>query len=400
MNVDRIRKQFPIFKKYPEIHFFDSAASSLKHKDAIKSVSDYLAYNGTNVHRGVYKLAAEATELYEGARNKVATFINSEVNEIVFTKSTTHAINMLAVAIADEINEGDEIIVSELEHHSNLLPWLNLAKKKKAVIKYIPLEKGSITISNFKKVLSKKTKIVATHHISNVFGYIAPIKKMIELTHKVGAYIFIDCAQSASQVQIDVKKLDVDFLAFSGHKMYGPNGIGVLFGKANLLEKINPAEFGGEMVDRVNLDVESTYKAVPYKFEAGTPAIAEAVGLGSAIDFINKGNRKAKYQYTLELRNYILENLKDEKGITIYNKDFDTNLITLNIDGVHPHDVASFLDSQNVCVRAGHHCNQLTMRYLEQNATIRASVSIYNTKSDCDVLIKALKETRDFFTGF
>ncbi|WP_162164083.1 aminotransferase class V-fold PLP-dependent enzyme [Acholeplasma hippikon] len=400
MNVDRIKKQFPIFKKHPEIHFFDSAASSLKHKDAIKSLSDYLAYNGTNVHRGVYKLAAEATDLYEGARAKVADFIHADVSEIVFTKSTTHAINMLAYAIQDLINEGDEIVISELEHHSNLLPWLNLAEKKKAVVKFIPLEKGSITISNFKKVLSKKTKLVVTHHISNVFGYVAPIKKMIELAHKVGAYVFVDCAQSASQVEIDAKKLDIDFLAFSGHKMYGPNGIGVLYGKKNLLEMINPAEFGGEMVDKVHLDKESTYKAVPYKFESGTPPIAEAIGLASAIDFIKKGNRKAKYQYTLNLRNYILENLKDEKGITIYNKDFDTNLITLNIDGVHPHDVASFLDSMEVCVRAGHHCNQLTMRYLEQNATIRASVGIYNTIEDCDVLIKALKETRDFFIGF
>lgn len=400
MNVDNIRKQFPIYEKYPNIRFFDSAASSLKHIDAIKAVSDYLSYNGTNVHRGVYKLAAEATENYENSREVVANFIHAKTNEIVFTKSTTHAINMLARSLEDLFNEGDEVILSELEHHSNLMPWLEVARKKKLVVKYIPLEKGSITIENFKKVLTDKTRLVATHHISNVFGYITPIKEMIKLAHEKGSYVFLDCAQSAAQVEINVRDLDVDFIAFSGHKLYGPNGIGVLYGKQELLEKIEPAEFGGEMVDRISITEKSTYKAVPYKFESGTPAIAEAIGLARAIKFVTSNDRVEKYKYTLSLRNYILENLKDEVGITIFNKDFDTNLINLNIDGVHPHDVASFLDHEDVCVRAGHHCNQLSMRYLDQNATIRASVGIYNTKEDCDVLIKTLKETRDFFIGF
>ncbi|WP_162150688.1 aminotransferase class V-fold PLP-dependent enzyme [Acholeplasma equifetale] len=400
MDVSKIKSQFPVFKKNPKLSFFDSAASSLKHKKSVKLMSDYLLYNGSNVHRGVYQLAHESTELYENARLKVAEFIKADQSEIIFTKSTTHALNMLSYGIEDLVSEGDEIIVSELEHHSNLLPWLRLALKKNLKVKFIPLEDGLITLPNFKKVLSNKTKLVITNHISNVLGYMAPIKEMAKLAHRVGAYIIVDAAQSIAHVKIDVKKLDVDFLAFSGHKMYGPNGIGVLYGKYELLEKLNPAEYGGEMIDKVSLESKNTYKRPPYKFEAGTPPIAEAIGLVGAIEFIEKIGQKKSYQHELELRNYILEKLENVEGITIYNKKYPSTLVTLNIDGVHPHDVASFLDQHSIAVRAGHHCNQLTMKYLNVNSTIRASVGIYNTKEDCDKLVHALIETRNFFMNF
>ncbi len=396
LNVDRIKKQFPIFKKYPELRFFDSAASALKHRSVIDKLTDYLKFNGVNVHRGVYKLASDATELYEQSRRTVADFINADEKEVVFTKSTTHGLNMLAKSLAETINPGDEIIISELEHHSNLLPWVELASQKQAVLKFIPLEDGKITLTNFKKVLSNQTKLVITHYLSNVMGFTTPLKEMIKAAHQVGALVVVDAAQSISHLKTDVKKLDVDFLAFSGHKMYGPNGVGVLFGKFDLLEKLTPAEFGGEMVDKVNLN-GSSYKETPYKFEAGTPAIAEAIALSAAIEFLSKTGLKKIHQHEVELKNYIVSHLKDEDGIEIYNQDADSGLITFNIKDVHPHDTASFLDQYGVAVRAGHHCNQLTMKYLNQDSTVRASVAVYNTIDDCDIFIKAVKETRDFF---
>ena len=253
-----------------------------------------------------------------------------------------------------------------------------------------------ITIPNFNSVLSKKTKLVVTHHMSNVMGYTTPLKEMTKLTHDVGALILVDAAQSIVHIKTDVKDLDVDILAFSGHKVYGPNGIGVLYMKESLMKTLSPTEFGGEMVDRVNLD-GSTWKSGPYKFEAGTPAIAEAIGLSKAIEFMNDVGINNIHQHELNLRNYCIKQLKDEPGLTIYNKHGETTLLSFNIDDVHPHDTASFLDQHGVAVRAGHHCNQLTMKYLNQDATVRASFAVYNSMDDCDILIKAILETRDFF---
>lgn len=398
LNVKRIRKQFDIYKKYPNLRFFDSAASSLKHQYTINQMTDYLKYNGTNVHRGVYSLAASATNLYEQARIDVANFINANTDEVIFTKSTTHAMNMLAHSLEDQISFNDEIIISELEHHSNLLPWERLAKTKGAHLKFIPLENGKITLKHFKKVLSPKTKLVITHTVSNVLGYQTPLIDMIKLSHMVNAVVIVDAAQSISHQKLDVKALDVDYVAFSGHKMYGPNGIGVLYGKKMLLDHLSPSEFGGEMVDKV-LVSGPTYKEAPYKFEAGTPAIAEAIGLSGAISFLNEVGLENIYKHEKKLRKYVYEALKDEMGITIFNKDNDTALFTFNIDGVHPHDTASFLDQKEVCVRAGHHCNQLTMKYLNQDSTVRVSFGPYNTLDDCNVLIESIKETRDFFVS-
>lgn len=396
IDVLKIKEAFPVFKKYPQMRYFDSAASAFKHQSVIDAMHSYLAYNGANVHRGVYGLAAEATNLYEEARQITADFIGAKNDNIVFTKSTTHSLNMVARGLEDLLQAGDEIIVSKLEHHSNLLPWLELAKRKKLVVRFIELDQGMITIEAFKKVLNVKTKVVATHHMSNVMGYITPLKQMTQLAHEVGALVIVDAAQSILHIPTDVINLNVDALAFSGHKAYGPNGIGVLYMKKHLMAKLSPAEFGGEMVDKVYLD-GSTWKSGPYKFESGTPPIAEAIGLAKALTFLKDVGLDNIHAHELELRNYVVEQLKGEKGMTIFNRHGQTSLITFNIDDVHPHDTASFLDQHGVAVRAGHHCNQLTMDYLNQDATVRASIAIYNTKEDCDELIKAIKDTRDFF---
>lgn len=396
IDVKKIRKQFPVYQKYPNIRFFDSAASAFKHQSVISAMTDYLSFNGTNVHRGVYHLAAEATESYENSRSVVANFINCKPTEVIFTKSTTHGINLAANSLAKLLKKDDEIVISELEHHSNLLPWLEMADKLDIVVRFIPLEDGMITIPNFKKVLTNKTKLVITHHMSNVLGYITPLMDMSKLAHDVGAIVVVDAAQSILHVKTDVKVLDVDILAFSGHKIYGPNGIGILYMKEALINKLSPTEFGGEMVDKVHLD-GSTWKSGPYKFEAGTPAIAEAIGLARALEFMNEVGVDNIHQHELFLRNYCIGKLKDEPGLTIFNKHGQSSIISFNINDVHPHDTASFLDQHGVAVRAGHHCNQLTMKYLEQDSTVRASFAVYNSLEDCDVLIKAILETRDFF---
>ena len=396
IDVLKIKEAFPVFKKYPQMRYFDSAASALKHQSVIDAMQSYLAYNGANVHRGVYGLAAEATNLYEEARQITADFIGASSDDIVFTKSTTHSLNMVARGLEDLLKPGDEIIVSKLEHHSNLLPWLELAKRKDLIVRFIELDQGMITIEAFKKVLNAKTKVVATHHMSNVMGYITPLNEMTKLAHEVGAFVVVDAAQSILHIPTHVMRLGVDALAFSGHKAYGPNGIGVLYMKKQFMKQLSPAEFGGEMVDKVYLE-GSTWKSGPYKFEAGTPPIAEAIGLGKALTFLKDVGLDNIHAHELELRNYVVDQLKEEKGITIFNRHGQTSLITFNIDDVHPHDTASFLDQHGVAVRAGHHCNQLTMDYLNQDATVRASIAIYNSKEDCDELIKAIKDTRDFF---
>ncbi len=396
LNTKSIRRQFRIFKKIPDLHFFDSAASSLTYAKAVDQMANYLNYNGTNVHRGVYKLASDATNRYEEARHQTALFLNAFDHEIVFTKGTTSGLNLLAKSFEELISEGDEIIISELEHHSNLLPWINLAEKKKAVLKFIPLVNNQITIKAFKSVLTKKSKLVITHHISNVLGFITPIKEIIKRSHQVGAHVVLDAAQSISHLELDVRKLDIDYLVFSSHKAYGPNGIGVLYGKEKLLNQLNPSEFGGEMVDRVFVP-HSTWKEVPYKFEAGTPPIAEAIGMAEALKFIKKVGFKKIHKHEMTLRSYVIDALKDETNIEIHNIEADSAIISFNIKDVHPHDTASFLDQYNVAVRAGHHCNQLTMKLLNQMATVRISFAIFNDLNDCDVLIKAIKETRDFF---
>ena len=295
------------------------------------------------------------------------------------------------------LNEGDEVITSELDHHSCFLPWMKICEKKKAKLKYIPLtEDGRVTVENFKKVLTNKTKVVALHYFSNVFGFMSPIEEIIKLAHEVGAIIVVDAAQAVAHKKIDVVALDCDFLAFSGHKMLGPTGIGVLYGKKKLLKKLDPLFYGGDMNDEVyKTSVE--VKEVPYRFETGTPAIAEAIGLGEAIDYLNELGLDNIHTYTKKLYDYTIKELQKIEGITIYNKNPELPIIAFNINGVHPHDAATLFDEANICLRAGHHCAQLLTKWLDVFGTLRGSFYIYNTYEDCDKFIKTVKDAVDFF---
>jgi cysteine desulfurase / selenocysteine lyase len=396
----KIKEKFPFFKENKDVSYLDSAASSLKLQTVIDSLNDYYVNNGTNVHRGAYKLSYLATEAFEETREIVSKYINSSLSEVIFTKGTTDGLNKLANSLANMINEGDEIITSELEHHSSILPWMNICEIKKAKLVYIPLdEEGRITIDNFKKVLSDKTKVVAINQMSNVLGHLVDVKSIAKLAHEKGAIVIVDAAQSVAHTKIDVKDLDVDFLAFSAHKIFGPNGVGVLYGKKKLLKEIRPFEFGGEMANSVNIGYMD-FKDIPYKFEAGTPVIAEVIAFKEVFKFLNEIDTDKMFKHEIKLKDYALEQMKNIKGIKIYNLNSDSPLITFNIANIHPHDIVSILDSKNVYVRAGKHCNDLTHRFLKVNATLRASFSVYNTKEDVDKFISALNEASNFFEGF
>lgn len=401
VNLDKIRNDFPVLRENPKLAYLDNAAMALKPDCVIEAVNDYYKRLGVNVHRGVYKLSYEATDLYEEARNKVAKFINADFEEVVFTRGASASLNLVASSYGMEfLQEGDEIITSELEHHSSHMPWNNVAKKTGAIVKYIPLDKdGRITIDAFRSILTNKTKVVALTYVSNVMGYITPIEEIINLAHQVGAIVSVDAAQAVPHMKVDVKKLDCDFLSFSGHKLCGPTGIGVLYGKKELLDKMPPIEFGGDMADTVALD-SMTFKAAPYKFETGTPIIAGAIGLGAACEYIESIglDNIAKYEYMLKTE--AIKRLKGIPGLQIYNESCETGIISFNIDGVHPHDAASVFDKNDVCIRAGHHCAQLITGWLKTIGTVRASFYFYNTLKDVDSFVQSVKEACDFFNMF
>ncbi len=392
---------FPVLENNPNLTYLDSAASSLKPKCVIDKVNDYYQRLGVNVHRGVYQLSYEATDMYEDARHKVAKFINSSFEEVVFTRGTSASLNLVAMSYGmSNINEGDEIITSELEHHSSHLPWFNIAQIKKAKIVYIPLNKdGRITVENFKKVLTPKTKVVALTYVSNVMGYVTPIKEIIDIAHKQGVIVSVDGAQAVPHMRVDVKKLDCDFLSFSGHKMCGPTGIGVLYGKKELLDQMYPIEFGGDMADIITKDSMS-FKATPYKFETGTPIIAEAIGLGEACDFLSKYDFNEIARYENLLAKEAIRLLKEIPDVEIYNETCETGIVTFNIKDVHPHDAASIYDQGGICIRAGHHCAQLCTAWLNQISTTRASFYFYNTMEDVHRLVENVKKAKEFFQGF
>ena len=401
VNLSKIRNDFPVLRENPKLAYLDNAAMALKPDCVIEAVNNYYSKLGVNVHRGVYKLSYEATDLYEEARNKVAKFLNAEFEEIVFTRGASSALNLVASSYGLEfLQPGDEIITSELEHHSSHMPWSNVAKKTGATVKYVPLNnEGRITVEAFKSVLTEKTKVVALTYVSNVMGYITPIKEIIKLAHEVGAIVSVDGAQAVPHMKIDVKELDCDFLSFSGHKLCGPTGIGALYGKKELLEKMPPIEFGGDMADTVSKDMQ-TYKSAPYKFETGTPIIAEAIGLGAACEYLDQIGLDsiAKYEYMLKCE--AIKKLKDIKGLNIYNESCETGIISFNIDGVHPHDAASVFDKNDVCIRAGHHCAQLITSWLNTIGTVRASFYFYNTLEDVEKFVESVKEACDFFNMF
>lgn len=405
IDIQKIRADFPILAQEineKPLAYLDNAATSQKPKQVIQALTHYYEFDNANVHRGVHTLAARATDAFELARAKVAKFIQArEVAEIIFTRGTTSAINLVVDSYGEtNIEAGDEIVISYLEHHSNLIPWQQLAKRKGAVLKYIELEEdGTISIEQAEKAISEKTKIVALAHVSNVLGTITPIKEIAALAHKVGAVVLVDGAQAVPHMEVNVVDLDADFYAFSGHKMMAPTGIGVLYGKRELLEKMEPTEFGGEMIDFVEL-YDSTWKELPWKLEAGTPIIGGAIALGAAIDYLAEIGISNIHTYEQELVSYAIEQMSKVEGITIYgptDASLRCGLVTFNIEGAHPHDVATILDEDGVAIRAGHHCAQPLMKWLNVSSTARASFYIYNTKEEIDALIEGLKLTKEYF---
>ncbi|GIO31400.1 cysteine desulfurase SufS [Paenibacillus albilobatus] len=398
-----IREQFPILKQEINGHplvYLDSAATSQKPLAVIEALRHYYEYDNANVHRGVHTLGSRATDAYEGAREKVAKFIHAKsTKEIIFTRGTTTSLNMVASSYARSIlAEGDEIVLTPMEHHSNLIPWQQVAKATGAVLKYVKLqEDGSVTLPEVEKVVSDKTKIVTMAYVSNVMGVINPVKEIAALAHRHGAVMVVDGAQSTPHMKVDVQDLDCDFYAFSGHKMCGPTGIGVLYGKQALLEAMEPVEFGGEMIDDVGL-YDSSWKELPWKFEGGTPIIAGAVGLGAAIDFLESIGLDAIAAHEHDLAAYVVDRLSEIDGLKLYGpRERKVGLVTFNLGEVHPHDVATVLDASGIAIRAGHHCCQPLMRWLEASSTARASFYLYNTKEDVDRLISALIQTKEYF---
>ncbi|PGC61746.1 cysteine desulfurase [Bacillus safensis] len=404
MNIKDVREQFPILHQQVNGHdlvYLDSAATSQKPRVVIDAMNEYYRSYNSNVHRGVHTLGTRATDAYEGAREKVRAFIRaSSVQEIIFTRGTTTALNTVAISYARaNLKEGDEIVITHMEHHANIIPWQQAAKATGATLKYIPLqEDGTLSLEDVKQTITHQTKIVAVTHVSNVLGTINPIKDIAKIAHDHGAIIVVDGAQSTPHMQIDVQDLDCDFFAFSGHKMCGPTGIGVLYGKKDLLNNMEPAEFGGEMIDFVDL-YDSTWKELPWKFEAGTPIIAGAVGLGKAIDFLNDIGMEEVSRYEHQLATYALERFKELDGATVYGPQHRAGLVTFNLDDVHPHDASTVLDTEGVAIRAGHHCAQPLMKWLGVSATARASFYLYNTEEEIDLLIAALRKTKEYFTN-
>lgn len=400
LNVKDIRKEFPIYSNIPDLVYLDSGATSLKPKCVLDKMNEYYSRYGVNIHRGVYKLSYQATDEYDRAREIVSKFINSEFKEVVFTRNVSDALNKICLMLENKLNENDEVITSELEHHSSVLPWMKACERRKAKLTYIPLnDEGRITVENFKKVLTDKTKVVAITLVSNVMGYLTPIKEIIDLAHEKNIIVIVDAAQAIQHYKIDVKQLDCDFLAFSGHKALGPTGIGVLYGKKKILKTLQPIEFGGDMneeVDLYNVDI----KDIPYRFETGTPPIAEAIGLGRALEYLTELGLDNIHKHEQELHSYAIGKLSQIEGITIYNKTSDVGIISFNVNGVHPHDAATFFDEASICIRAGHHCAQLITKWLQCVGTLRASIYIYNTYEDIDKFIEVVKNTVDFFKQF
>lgn len=397
-----VKKDFPIFgEQSEEFVYLDSSATTLKPQAVIDAVAGYYSKYSANVHRSIYSIGEEATAKYEGSRKKVAKLINADYNSIIFTRGTTESINLVAYAWARKnLKAGDEILLTEMEHHSNLIPWQLCAKDTGAVLKFIPFdENGELELSDPEKWFNTKTKLVSVIHQSNVFGTVNPVKSIIEMAKNVGAVTLVDAAQSVPHQAVDVHDLDCDFLAFSGHKMLGPTGVGILYGKRELLEEMTPFLGGGEMIKNVSL-TESTWNDIPWKFEAGTPNIAQAIGLGAAVDYINSIGLDVIHRHEQELLNYALEKMLEIQDVTVYGSAKNRGaVVSFNINNIHPHDLSQLLDSDGIAIRAGHHCAQPIMKKLEVSATGRASFYVYNKKEDVDRLCESLVKTVKFMGG-
>lgn len=388
--------QFPILSRQKNWIYLDNAATTQKPIRVIKAIEEYYSTINSNVHRGVHAMSQKSTYAMEESRKKIQKFINAKhPHEIIFTKGTTDSINLLASSMEDFISEGDEILLSNWEHHSNIIPWQMLCKKTKAILKIIPIDKeGNWKYEDFESLLSSKTKVLAISHISNATGILSPIKEMTRKAHDFEILVAVDGAQALSHKRIDVEELEVDFYSFSAHKMYGPSGVGVLYGKENLLEKLSPYQGGGGMIKEVSFE-KTTYADLPFKFEAGTPNLSAIVALGKAIEFIEEIGLEKIEPYEKKLLEYASGKLSQIEGIKIYGKEMErSGIISFNLKGLHPFDVGSVLDRLGIAIRTGHHCAQPLMKTLETPGTLRASLAIYNTTREMDALYEGILKAK------
>jgi cysteine desulfurase/selenocysteine lyase len=397
------RKDFPVADQIingKRLAYLDSAATTLKPNIVIDELDLYNRKETSNVHRGLYWLSENATAKFELTRDKISKLINSpDRKQVIFTKGTTESVNLVAQCYARNfLSEGDEILLSQMEHHSNIVPWQMVAEEKKLTIRVIPINpKGEILLDEYKKLLTPKVKLVSVVYISNALGTINPVKEMIQSAHQTGAKFFVDAAQAISHIKVDVQDLDADFLAFSGHKMFGPTGVGVLYAKEELLNQMPPYQGGGDMIDVVTFE-KTTYNNLPHKFEAGTPPIAAVIGLGKAVDYINQIGLETIHKVEVELLEYATLKLRSIPGFKIYGTAQNkTSVISFGLDGIHPHDIATLIDKEGVAIRTGHHCTQPLMKFFEVPATCRASLSIYNNRADIDQLYAGLIKVKSFF---
>ena len=398
-DVQHVRTQFPILSQKVNgkpLVYFDNGATSQKPQVVIDAMAQYYGQINANIHRGVHTLSQLATDAYEASRHKIQRHINAEfAHEVLFTSGTTQGVNLVANGFASVVKPGDEILVSAMEHHSNIVPWQMLCERSGATLKVIPMnDRGELIMSEYQKLLSDKTKLVAVNHISNALGTINPIAEMIAMAHQVGAAVFIDGAQAAPHLRPDVQQLDCDFYAFSGHKICGPTGTGVLYGKQRWLEQLPPYMGGGEMIREVTFE-KTTYADLPHKFEAGTPHIAGGIVLGTAIDYLNEIGFEHIRQQEKALLDYGTQKLLEIDGLKIYGTSAQkTSVISFNIDGIHPYDIGAILDKMGIAVRTGHHCAQPVMQFFDIPGTVRASFSFYNTTDEIDQLVEAVKKAK------
>ena len=402
-NVKKIREDFPILKqniKGKPLVYLDNAATSQKPSAVIETLNRYYEQDNSNIHRGVHELSERATHLYEESRKKIQKFLGAKSHhEIIFCGGTTAAINLVAQTFGKKhLTQGDEILISHMEHHSTIVPWQMLCEETGAVLKVAPIdEAGDVVLEEYEKLLSKKTKLVSIVHISNSLGTINPVKQLIQLAHSRNIPVMLDGAQAVPHLPVDVQDLDCDFYAFSGHKVFGPTGIGVLYGKEELLEAMPPYQGGGDMIATVTFE-KTTYNHLPYKFEAGTPHIAGVIGMGAAVDYLNQLDFTSVNQYEQELLNYAHEKIEPIEGLKIIGRaKKKASVVSFVLDGIHPHDIGTILDQEGIAIRTGHHCTMPLMIRYNIPATARASMAFYNTREEIDALVQAIQKVKEVF---
>lgn len=400
LNAQEIKKDFPIFETYPKLVYLDNAATTQKPKQVIQAITQYYQAENANIHRGIYDLAALATQKYEETRQKIKEYFTApKLGEVIFTKGTTESINLVAQSfVLPNLEEGDNIVISAMEHHANLVVWQQICTQKKANLRIIPITKtGELILEKLDDLLDERTKIVSIIHISNTLGTINPIETIITKAHKKNIPVLIDGAQSVLHHSINIEALDIDFFVFSGHKLLGPTGIGVLYGKKQFLKEMKPYQFGGDMIRSVSFE-KTTFAPIPHKFEAGTPNIAGVIGLGAALDYLARFDKRDLKVHIQDLKDLATRELLNIDKVRIIGTATEkSGIISFVLEGVHPHDAATFLNEKNVAVRAGHHCTQPLMQFYEISGTLRASFTLYNTKNDVEVLIQGIKSCLSFF---